>query len=59
MRKTNALLLLLVLLGAIVSGCMSSDSARTKVMVRAPGDYVFTVLCNGTEVSSGGLEVSE
>ena len=46
------------------------NNATEKVLIRAgemelvakavkPNDYVFTVLCNGTEVSSGGLEVGE
>lgn len=41
------------------STIMRNGDMELKVMVRAPGDYIFTVLCNGTEVSSGGLEVSE
>ncbi|MCD6372777.1 MAG: hypothetical protein J7L37_04430 [Thermococcus sp.] len=39
------------------STIMRNSELELRVLVRAPGYYIFTILCNGTEVSSGGLQV--
>ena len=39
------------------STILTLDGLSLSVNVHEPGNYVFTVLCNGTEISSGGLTV--